>query len=880
MIRLIPYGLSCLLLLASALEAQERSADVTAERKQATAVRVPDGTVQIDGRLDEEAWDQAVAITDFVQKEPVEGAPPSEPTEVRIVYDNSAVYIGARMHDRGHAGIQAPLGRRDDIEDQAEYLLVSLDTFQDRLTAYAFGVSATGVRMDRQYRQDNETNLDEGFDPVWEARTTIDAEGWTAELWIPFSQLRFNERPEHVWGMNIQRSTPTLNEMDYWVPVPRTERGWASRFGDLRGIQGVRPTRRIEVLPYIAGGSTINGNRSPGNPFDDGRNLTSRVGVDLKMGLGPSLTLEATVNPDFGQVEADPAEVNLSAFETFFAEKRPFFTEGANLLNLAQANNFFYSRRIGASPTVSLSGDYVDYPSTSTILASAKLTGRLSSGLSVGVLGAVTDEEYGRVFNVDSVGIARTRVAPRTTYGVARVQQEFGRLASTVSIMGTVVHRDLGEGDPLAELLPRRAFTGSGDSALRFKDGEYQIRSYAGFTYVQGEATAIARKQRSNAHLFQRPDKDYSPYDPTRTVLNGYKAGGTLERVSGRHWLWNTTIDFESPGFDPNDTGRLMASDGVRFNWAVRYRETTPGERFRTYAINFTQSNVFNYALNRQTGNARLELNLTWLNFWNTTVSTGPDFRFLDAAQTRGGPLMGTPRGWTVTGSIRSRAAARTVWNGGITLATDEQDGGTVNVNAGLSVRPGSQWQVSVTPRYIRETNSQQYVTTRDGGRSETYGQRYIFSYIDRSTFSTQIRMGYTFRPDLTLDIYAEPFAASGHYYNFGELAAPRARDLRSYGVAPETTVSVQPDGSRIVIDGGQTFTLGNEDFNDRSFRSNVVLRWEWRPGSTLHLVWQQDRRGETNTGERVGAGDLFGAFDHAGSNFFVVKTSFWLPVG
>jgi hypothetical protein len=252
----------------------------------------------------------------------------------------------------------------------------------------------------------------------------------------------------------------------------------------------------------------------------------------------------------------------------------------------------------------------------------------------------------------------------------------------------------------------------------------------------------------------------------------------------------------------------------------------------------------------------------------------------VESALTRGGPLMGTPGGWTTSATIRSRSAAQTVWNAGITYATDEQDGLTVNANAGLSLRPGTRWQVSLTPRYIRETNSQQYVTTRTGGRPETYDQRFIFSYIDRTTFSAQIRMGYTLRPDLTLDVYAEPFAASGRYYDFGELDVPRATDLRHYGVAAGTTVTLQPDGSRLITDGAQSFTLNNLDFNERSFRSNVVLRWEWRPGSTLYLVWQQDRSGRTPTGEFVGVGDLFGGLDHPGTNFFVIKTSFWLPVG
>lgn len=878
MIRVNLCAVSFLLLLTSALGAQDRNDGASGERKQATAVRVADGAIRIDGRLDDDAWRQAVPITNFTQKEPNEGVPPTEEMEVRIVYDNSAIYIGARMYNRAQVAIQAPLGRRDNVEDQAEYVLVSLDTFRDRLTAYGFGVSATGVRIDRYFRQDDETNFDEGFDPVWEAKTDIEEQSWTAELWIPFSQLRFNEQAEQVWGLNMQRSTPTINEVDYWVPVPRTERGWASRFGDLRGIEAVRPTKRIEVLPYVAGASTVNGNRERGNPFDDGRNLTSRTGLDLKMGLGPNLTLEATVNPDFGQVEADPAEVNLSAFETFFTEKRPFFTEGARLLNMSQANNFFYSRRIGAPPSASVSGDYVDYPSSSTIVASAKLTGRLASGMSLGVLGAITDEESAQVSHRGSSEIETIRVAPRTSYGLVRIQQEFGPSASTVGVMATAVHRDLNSADPLAALLGRSAFAGAGDAILRFRGGQYELRSYAGFTHVQGEAAALARTQRSAVHFFQRPDKDYSLFDPTRTSLTGYKAGGIFERTGGRHWLWNFNTDFESPGFESNDTGRLTSGDGIRFNSRLRYRETTPGKIFRTYSIGLSQSNEWNYGGNRQSGSARAEMNLTFLNFWTTTLATGPDFRTLDGHLTRGGPLMETPGGWATTATLRSRAAAQTVWNGSLTSTTDEAGGRTLNVNGGLSFRPGTRWQLSVTPTYIRQTDSEQYVTALSGGRAETYGQRYIFSYIDRSTFSTQFRMGYTLKPDLNLDVYTEPFAASGRYYDFGELSVPPARQLRVYGTNA-TTVSLQPNGSRIVTDGGQTFTLNNYDFNVRSFRSNVVIRWEWRPGSTLYLVWQQDRRISEAIGDRVGLGDMFGSLRAPGRNFFVVKTSFWMPV-
>jgi len=697
-------------------------------------------------------------------------------------------------------------------------------------------------------------------------------------LWIPFSQLRFNEQAEQVWGLNVQRSTPTINEMDYWIPVSRTEKGWASHFGDLLGIEGIRPSKRIEALPYVSGATTMNGNRDRGNPFDDGHNLTHHTGLDLKMGIGPNLTLDTTVNPDFGQVDADPAEVNLTNFESFFTEKRPFFIEGYNLLSTSQINNFLNSRRIGAPPSVAVSGDYVDYPRSSTILTAAKLTGRLPSGTSLGVLGAITDEEFARASRRGSPLIETIRVAPRTNFGLVRVQQEFGPSASIIGGTATIVHRDLKQGDPLAALLTRNAFVASGDSILRFNGGQYEFRSFGAVTHLEGEPSAMVRIQRSAVHYLQRPNKDYALLDPARTSINGYTAASAFERTGGRHWLWNARLILQSPAFEPNDIGQLVTANGVQNDVTVRYRETTPGRFFRNYSIRFAQNNEWNYGWNRQAGGAEAELAMTFLNFWSASLETGPNFRKLDERLTRGGPLMATPREWRTNATLRSRAAARTGWNGSLTVVTDEGNGKTLNARGGLSVRPGARWQLSMTPMYVHEINSQQYVTTLTGGRPETYGQRYIFSFIDRSTWSTQFRMGYTLRPDLDIDVYAEPFAASGRYYDFGELSAPRSRMIKIYGTNG-TTILPQPDGSRFVTDGPTSFTLKNYDFNVRSFRSNIVVRWEWRPGSILYLVWQQDRRLTEAIGNRVGPEDLFGSLRAPGSNFFAVKMSFWLPI-
>lgn len=862
-------------LLTSAVDAQT-TGSASSERKVATAVRVADGTIRVDGRLDEAAWLLSPAVTDFTQKEPIEGALATDRMEIRFAYDDEAVYVGARMYSADPTGIQAPLGRRD-LVSQSEHIFVSLDTYLDRRTAYTFGVSASGVRLDRYHPRDDEDFADVGFDPVWEARTSSDARGWTAELWIPFSQLRFNDESEQVWGLNVMRFIPTLDEADYWVVVPRTERAWASRFGDLRGIQGVRPSRRIELVPVVVGSSTMNATRAPGDPFDDGRNLVNRVGTDFKMGLGPNLTLDATINPDFGQVEADPAEVNLSAFATRFPERRPFFTEGARLLTTPNQSKFFYSRRIGARSAGPARGDHVDYPDDATILFAGKVTGRLPSRTSVGLLGAVTDQESARI--ADAAGITKVRVAPRTAYAVARVQQEFGTLGSTVSAQVATLHRNLKAGDPLADLLSRNALTYGADTLLRFKGGEYELVWAALGTLVTGEATAMTAIQRSPEHYMQRPDQEYTKLDPGRTSMSGFTQTLNFNRVSGRHWLFGVSSIYDTVMFEANQVGQMNGADGIQPGASVTYRETQPGRIFRSYAIRLSQSNEWNHGWNRQMGSVQSSVNLTWVNFWTSSFSISRTFRTRDAKLTRGGPLMGTPHGWNLSGSFGNSATAQTRFTGGAGASENELGGKIRRVNGTFSFRPGPRWQLSVAPAYDRVTDAQQYVATLGGGRPETFASRYVFSSIERSTFSTEFRMGFTLKPDVNLDVYAEPFASSGRYYDHGELLTPGSLERIRYG-ASGTSLHIEPGGNRVVTAGNTTFTLANRDFNVRSFQSNVVLRWEWRPGSSMYVVWQQNRDARDTIGSRVGLGDAFRSIRAPGSNIVLIKTSFWLPVG
>ena len=846
------------------------------QRKQARAVRLEGAAPVLDGRLDDAAWAAAPVLSDFVQKQPKEGAEPTERTEVRFMYDADALYVGARMYKKDPASIQAPVSRRDDV-NQAEHLWISLDTYLDRRTAYSFGVTAAGTRMDFYHPTDDESDVDLSFDPVWTARSARDSLGWTAEMRIPFSQLRFASASAQTWGLNIDRWDPATKEDVFWIPIPSQERAWASRFGDLTGIEGVRPTRRVELMPYVAAGGTFRAEPGAGNPFDDGSKLDARIGGDVKMGLGPSLTLEATVNPDFGQVEADPAEVNLSAFETFFSERRPFFIEGSQLLE-GRGPTYFYSRRIGAAPSGDADGDYVDFPGTSTILGAGKLTGRLRNGTSIGALGAVTGSEHARTFTAEDGRIQRVPVAPVTAFGVMRAQRQFGAAQSTAGVSFTGAARDLDGDDPLSGLLHQQAFAGGADWNLRFRGGEYSMNGYLGFSHVAGDTAALLNTQLSSARYFNRPDADYLTLDPQRTGLAGWTGSLGVARNSGRHWLWDASLSATSPGFEVNDAGAQGTADDV-FGFArVRYRETKPGPLLRSYSIAVSTENLWNFGGVRNFTALRSDTRLTFKNYWETLLTGWVDLRSRSDDLTRGGPLMGTGQAWVTIVDVYNNSASRTRLRGRVYYGESELGERTYRLLSSYSIRPSPRWRFSVTPNYLRSTNPRQYVTQRAGGREETFGRRYVFSTIDRSTFTTQLRLTYSFTPDLSLEGYAEPFAASGRYKGFGELPEPGSRELRRYGTGG-TRVDTLTDGTLRVTDGAQQFTLAPRDFNVRSFRSNAVLRWEWRPGSTLFAVWQQDRFARERQGSIVGPRDLLETLDAAGDNILSLKISYWLPL-
>ncbi len=848
------------------------------------AMRLEPGEgIDVDGRLDEELWGRATFTSDFTQREPNPGAPPTERTEFAFVYTETALYIGARMYAEDPSQIRAIMSRRDDGGD-SERLIINIDGYQNRRTYFSIAVTAAGSRLDWYTGEDanNYRERDYSWNPVWSANAVIDSLGWTAEMRIPFSQLRFNEGDTFAFGVNVNRYIPSKSEDVYWIEVPRDEAGWPSWFGDLEGLQGIKTRRPVELVPYVTGTATTTSSSliDPADPFSSRSEFDGRAGADLKMGIGPSLTLDATFNPDFGQVEADPAEVNLSAFPTFFPERRPFFVEGKELL---EAEGLFYSRRIGARPSGGVDADYVDYPRNTTILAAGKLTGRTPGGLSVGALGAVTAEENARTYNSATDSFGEARVQPSTVWAVASLKQEFGLAASTVGISGTGVRRNLGTQDVLLFEMNREAYSGQADWNLRIAGGTYELRGLAAGSYIAGTPEAIQRVQEFSSHYFQRPDADYVDYDTTRTSLSGYRARLEFERESAVHWLWGVGVGAESPGFDINDAGRLRKADRIEGEAQLEYRETQPGPTFQDYSIQAEARSAWNYGWVRQPGEVELGGRFTLLNFWGFGAELDHRPRAQSDILTRGGPSMGTGRAYGVRGNLNSDRRKLTTFHLDGGYSWGELGDWSYEIGGRIEFKPGGALQLSLSPGYERQLESRQYVDVFDGGSPATYGQRYVFAFLDYSQVSARLRVNYAFTPDISLEAYAEPFAASGTFSDYGELEAAGSRYLRTYGTdgtTIEETTGPAPH-EITVTDGDDTFSFEREDFRALSFRSNIVFRWEWRPNSILFLVWQMNRGSEVSvTGpDPVHPGDAWRSLAEPGQSFIAIKASYWLAI-
>ena len=901
-----PCWLGVVLLCFPLVAWGQRAAEIESTPAASSVPTVPaaerTGTIQIDGELEEEGWKAAAAVSDFVQGEPIEGAPATEPTEVRVLFDGDAIYVGARLYDEQPGQIARQLVRRDE-RGQFDSFEVSFDPNLDRRTGYSFRVSAAGVQGDAYLYDDVED--DESWDAVWESAVRVDEQGWTAEMRIPLSQLRFQPSDEpQRWGVNFARRRVADNERTFFALESRRRRGRVSVFGRLSDLLIPSAGRRIELRPYALARARTAPSLE-GNPFFDGQEAETTIGGDLRYGIGSSFALDATFNPDFGQVEVDPAVINLSAFETFFPEKRPFFVEDARIFDFnlsGRQNTLFYSRRIGREPRVRSQDDaeFTDVPAQSAILGAAKLTGRTAGGLSLGALAAVTNREEGRAYFVDDDELVAFLAEPRSYQGVFRAQQDLRAGNTVVGGIATALARDL-PGDGSFDFLPGRAFNAGVDFEHTWADREWALWGFLAGSRIEGSPEAMTRVQRSSSHYFQRPDADYLEVDSAATSLQGVEWRLQFERRSGRHWTGAVWAAQRTPGFDVNDLGYFQGSERLDGGARVSYQEITPGKVLRSYRLNtFTFHNWRHSALDEpfswdswrhahKNGSISASADLVFLNYWGVDMNARYSPQLLDDVATRGGPLLVEPAAWQV--SMRGNTDRRRAVSFEPSFEYQWGEGGTsIESSLEMSIRPLPQIEIELEPELSWESDAAQYVsTTGDVGYAPTFGRRYLFADLDRRSFSLETRLNVTFTPTLTLQLFAQPLLSAGDYVTYKQLARAESFEFLRFkeGEAVDDgalcvggEVCRVGNDERVDFDGDGVpdFTFDEPDFNVRSLRGNAVLRWEYRPGSALFLVWQQERFIEQ---DRFGEFDILNGtsalLDKQPENVFIIKGTYWL---
>ena len=876
--------------LASSLFAQSSDSPVTVSAAKIIQTSKLNGAaVVIDGVIDDDAWRSVQPARDFIQMRPNEGAPATERTEAWILYDDDALYVAARMYDSSPDSVLGELFRRDG-DVLSDWIYVAIDSYYDKRTAFSFAVNPAGVKKDHLVW--NDTSEDITWDAVWEAAARRDRQGWTAEFRIPLSQLRFSAASDELtWGVNFQRRIARNGETSFWTSVPGNFSSFVGKFGTLTGIKGLRSPARFEVLPYVVSRLTRVPNRAPGNPFYEANDLFGNVGADFKYGLTSDFTLTGTINPDFGQVEVDPAVINLSAFETLFRERRPFFVEGSEIFDFGRSRNFnsygggdfFYSRRIGRPPQRGIDADYVDMPDQSTILGAAKLSGKTADGWSVGVLDAATQQESARY--IDAAGAEQSApVEPFTNYLVGRVKKDFGG-ETTVGALVTSVYRDLN--DPaFSPIMHRAALTGGIDFEHKWSDRNWLVTGMVAGSRVAGDKAALEWTQRSNTHYFQRPDADYLEVDPNKTSLSGYAAELGLMKVGGGNWIGSLTYQEMSPGLEMNDMGFARLSDRRAFSTYYEYQDRSPGETFRSFNVYANSNHAWTTGGDNVFAGYNAGMYSTFLNFWQFETWAYYDPDFYSDKLTRGGPLMTIVRqygtGFWVQSDNREKIYAS------FSASFREDDSGEYDkyLNVNLNFRPTPALQVTLSPQLGYELDTDQYITgVNDALATSTYGRRYVFADVRVTNLSINTRINWTFTPDLSLQLYVQPLIQARNYSTFKEFLQPKTYAFgvygRGYGTLSYDPASkrytADPDGSgpAVPIQFGDNF--GQDDFNFRSIRANLVLRWEYLPGSTVYVVWQHLR---SHTGFvsdfdlSRDAGDLF---REPADNVFLVKLSYWL---
>jgi len=840
--------------------------------------------IRIDGKLDEKVWDSR-GMDSFIQTDPIDGSVPTERTEVWVAYDNKNLYIAAKLYDSYPDRIISRLGRRDDMVD-SDWFSFAIDPYNDKRSGYQFSVNPAGSIADWTLYNDEEK--DNTWDGIWESSARIDDAGWTVEISIPFDQLRFKKRDLYTWGVNFTRVIKRKNEQNIFSWRPKEESGYVSRFASLIGIKDINPGGFLEILPFVLGNAIIEPEVSE-NPFKTGSEFKSNAGLDLKAGLKSNLTLNATFNPDFGQVEVDPAVINISDQETYYSEKRPFFIEGADIFrfgsgganitrNLGWRNpGFFYSRRIGRSPQGRVNTEgYVSSPDWTTILGAAKLTGKIGDGWNVGLLNALTQREFATI-DIDGQR-SKKEIEPFSNYGVLRIQKEINEGRQGIGVLATSVIRDIKDSN-LIDRISRNASSYALDAwTFLDKENTWVITGWIGGTKVTGSKEAITGIQQSSLHYFQRPDIEYVSVDQETTSLKGW-AGRLFVNKQKGNMVFNASLGAISPGFNAMDMGYHSRGDKINSHIETGYQVFHPGKILRSWKTTLASSRIYSFGGRKIHEYYYFNASGEFLNYWGWKFSLSYDPNRFNSDITRGGPMTLYPWGFTRSLSVNTDNRRNLVIALSAHYRTHPFGAYNYSFNSTIIWKPNSNFSMSVKPGYSWRHSVGQWVSrVEDEYKTETYGYRYIMSDIIQETIPIEIRLNWTFSPKLSLQAYMQPYIAVGDFFRFKELEEPMTWDFHHFGEEDNSTITLKDNYYTVDPDGpgpSPEFSFRNPDINLKSLRGNLVLRWEYKPGSTFFLVWTQSRSDysayeELNFGD--GISDMFSA---PGYNIFLLKFNY-----
>lgn len=833
--------------------------------------------IVIDGKLDDSSWDEVEWGGDFVGHRPEYNVAPSQETQFKILYDEKFLYVGIRAFDTEPEKIVKRMSRRDGFD--GDWLSINIDSYNDKRTAFSFTASVSGVKSD-EYITNNE-NFDSTWDPIWYLKTSVDEQGWIAEFKIPLSQLRFANKEDHTWGLQLTRRLFRKQERSTWQPADPNAAGWVHLFGELNGIKGIKSQKQLEIQPYRVESFTTFP-KEEGNPFRfNGSKYETNMGLDAKIGLTSDITLDLTINPDFGQVEADPSQVNLSAFRLFFREQRPFFLEGSNILSFRTSggpNNLFYSRRIGARPHGNLYAHediaYSDSPAQTRILGAAKITGKNAKGFSWGILESVTNREKADV--IDTLGNSRKEIIePYTNYLVARAQQDLNEGQTVFG--GIVTHMKRFDNDVNGlDMFHDEAVSAGVDLDHNLWDRKYGFNAKYMFSRVSGDVAAIHDTQLASERNFQRTDNNHKSVDSTLTTLAGSAASLTFGKRSG-NFQWTAGTNFKSPELALNDAGFLRQTDDVNLWLFSRYRINEPRGILRSQNYNSYMEQNYDFGGIRTNVGGNIGMNWEFTNLWEFGQSLFIGGKQVSNADLRGGPSITYPGGKNYRyyfGSNRQKKVSFNFRNW--FFRGDEGYAENWGANFNITIRPVDALRITLSPNFNSRRNDLQYVDNSYDSASQSI--KYVLGTVNQKTFRMSIRINYNITPNLTLEFWGQPFIAEGKYSQFKTVEESNSENYDARFRSIEGEYSYDEDDGLYSVNSSQDsspdYQFIDRNFSSVSFQSNMVMRWEYIPGSTLFLVWANS--GSADVGEYGEFGDLGkNLLDIEGNNAFVIKYTY-----